>query len=90
MIKVEIPDNLFEKIKNRADQSKFNDVDSYIVHILEQVLLNLEKEENISRLWRLCLIDESLSQFSHKRRSARRQRAHRVRAFALAEAHIGA
>ena len=46
MPKIEISEELYKKIKKKLNSNKFDSVDSYIVYILEQVLLNLEKEEN--------------------------------------------
>ena len=46
MVKIEINNELFEKIKKRMKKTQFNSVDSYITYILEQVLLNIKKEED--------------------------------------------
>ena len=46
MTKIELSEELVEKLKKRMDNNRFESVDAYITYVLEQVLLNLEKEES--------------------------------------------
>jgi Arc/MetJ-type ribon-helix-helix transcriptional regulator len=45
MVEIKIPKSLYDKIKERIEDTGFDSVDDYVTYVLREVLANLEEEE---------------------------------------------
>lgn len=45
-MQIEIPDAIAEQVKNIIKDTKFSDIDSYVIYILQQVILDKKEKES--------------------------------------------
>ncbi|AMQ18881.1 hypothetical protein [Thermococcus peptonophilus] len=45
MVEIKIPKSLYDKIKERIEDTGFDSVDDYVTYVLREVLANLEEDE---------------------------------------------
>jgi Arc/MetJ-type ribon-helix-helix transcriptional regulator len=45
MVEIKIPKSLYDKIKERIEDTGFDSVDDYVTYVLREVLANIEEEE---------------------------------------------